>query len=826
MMNASVRKKRGTGPLATWIEPLEDRQLLAAALPTNDEQYMLELINRARANPAAEAVRYGIDLNEGLPPGTILTTPKQPLAFNLFLIDSARLHSQDMLTHDFFAHEGSNGSTPQERMAASGYFFDPQKTRGSGENLAWSGIFPGLPNATTTTADLHRGLFVDEGVEGRGHRLNILNPDFKEVGIGILSGQFTSGGQTYNAIMITQDFAYVLPAAFLTGVAYVDNVVADNFYTPGEGRGGVTVTATRVSDNATFTTTTFSTGGYTLALEPGTYTVSASGGGLVGTVTYNNVIIGSTNVKRDFVTAADVLPPAAELAAANITVAGGSSYTFSVTYNDPGWVNVSSIDSNDIRVSGPNGFSQAAAVIGIDDNTNGTPRTVTYQVVPPGGVWSLAHNGTYTVTLQANQVFDLNGNAASANTVLGTFAVAIPDTTPPTATLSVSNVALPGGDFHFIQVTYQDDVAVKMSTIDAFDIEVTNTRGFSQLAPFFLADRNSDQPLINVLYKLTPPGGTWNIADNDTYTVWLRPNQITDTSNNAVPAGALGTFVVAIEDISPPQAFVEVSDVTAANQASVTFDVVYADPAEVAVDTISAQNLIVRGPGDVEHAVTLLGIQGQGTTVVATYRFDAPNGIFNEADNGTYVIEFTDSGVSDTVGNRIPAGQFGQFAVNIDTTPPTLKVSAKAVTRAGGKAYAFVVKYSDAGLVAASTIGPKNVLVTGPKGYKFVASLVSKSSQAPAGVITAKYQIVPPGKTWDAADNGKYTISLRGRQVSDVAGNFIPAQRIAVFTVKVPAKAAKASASAARLLGSPLTAAMTAQSAAATLLGTANRILG
>ncbi|MCK5689005.1 hypothetical protein KAI87_07035, partial [Myxococcota bacterium] len=42
------------------------------------DQYMLEFVNRARANPQAEADRYSLldgDLNEGLEPGTITATP-------------------------------------------------------------------------------------------------------------------------------------------------------------------------------------------------------------------------------------------------------------------------------------------------------------------------------------------------------------------------------------------------------------------------------------------------------------------------------------------------------------------------------------------------------------------------------------------------------------------------------------------------------------------------------------------------------------------------------------------------------------------------------
>jgi hypothetical protein len=60
------------------------------------------------------------------------------------------------------------------------------------------------------------------------------------------------------------------------------------------------VTAVRTSDNATFSTTTVPAGAYSLALPAGTYTVTASGNGLGGTITRQNVTIGSQNVEQDF----------------------------------------------------------------------------------------------------------------------------------------------------------------------------------------------------------------------------------------------------------------------------------------------------------------------------------------------------------------------------------------------------------------------------------------------------------------------------------------------------------------------------------------------
>src|SRR4030095_5685138 len=100
------------------------------------EQYMLELVNRARLDPAAEAALYGVNL------GTISATSKQPLAANDLLLVAAENHSQWMLDTDTFSHTGAGGSDPGDRMAAAGYTF----TRGWG----WGGNIArqGTPRAS------------------------------------------------------------------------------------------------------------------------------------------------------------------------------------------------------------------------------------------------------------------------------------------------------------------------------------------------------------------------------------------------------------------------------------------------------------------------------------------------------------------------------------------------------------------------------------------------------------------------------------------------------------------------------------------------------
>lgn len=298
----TITAKR-TNPL--FVDSLEPRQLLAALNVTAYEQYMIELINRARANPAAEATRQSIDLNEGLSPGTISTNATQPLANNLYLNDAVRNHLNWLLANDKFQHAGSGGSTPASRMTAAGYVFG--NTGWGSENLGMT-LGSSVGDLTSRVEVLFKNLFVDSGVEGRGHRVNMLNGAHTEVGSGMVNGSgYTYNGRDWTAIITGQNFANNAGNAFITGVAFTDAMRADNFYTPGEAMANLTVTATDTT-GAVYTTTTTAAGGYSMRVPAGIYTIKATWGSKVAT--YTDVLISSQNVKRDFKQASFVTPTA------------------------------------------------------------------------------------------------------------------------------------------------------------------------------------------------------------------------------------------------------------------------------------------------------------------------------------------------------------------------------------------------------------------------------------------------------------------------------------------------------------------------------------
>ncbi|MFI8371523.1 CAP domain-containing protein [Streptomyces sp. NPDC085466] len=100
-----------------------------------------------------------------------------PLTANATLARSAQGHSADMAARDFFDHTNPDGDGPGERVTAAGY---PWSTYG--ENIAMG----------QTTAEQ-----VMEGwMNSPGHRANILNCDFKEIGVGV----HTDGGPYWTQV--------------------------------------------------------------------------------------------------------------------------------------------------------------------------------------------------------------------------------------------------------------------------------------------------------------------------------------------------------------------------------------------------------------------------------------------------------------------------------------------------------------------------------------------------------------------------------------------------------------------------------------------------
>lgn len=112
---------------------------------TAEEQQMLNLVN-------AERQKQGL----------------QPLQANLELTKVARVKAKDMIDNNYFSHQSPTYGSPFDMMKQFGISY-----RTAGENLA----------GNQTVEKAHNALMNSDG-----HRANILNANYTEVGIGIVAG--------------------------------------------------------------------------------------------------------------------------------------------------------------------------------------------------------------------------------------------------------------------------------------------------------------------------------------------------------------------------------------------------------------------------------------------------------------------------------------------------------------------------------------------------------------------------------------------------------------------------------------------------------------
>ena len=111
----------------------------------------------------------------------------EPLALGTELSQISQNHSLDMATNDFFSHKSSNGSSAVERAEAQDYLYPY-----IGENIA-AGY--STPEAV-----------VAAWMNSSGHRQNILNPYYKEIGIGYYHLENDTGNVNYTDYW-TQNFS-------------------------------------------------------------------------------------------------------------------------------------------------------------------------------------------------------------------------------------------------------------------------------------------------------------------------------------------------------------------------------------------------------------------------------------------------------------------------------------------------------------------------------------------------------------------------------------------------------------------------------------------
>ncbi|MFI5382191.1 MAG: choice-of-anchor Q domain-containing protein [Tepidisphaerales bacterium] len=127
----------------------------------------------------------------------------------------------------------------------------------------------------------------------------------------------------------------------------------------------------------------------------------------------------------------------------------------------------------------------------------------------------------------------------------------------------------------------------------------------------------------------------------------------------------------------------------------------------------------------------------------------------------------------------------GAFEV-AETTPPTPQLTTPIkLTRKGTAPYSFIVVYTDPATVLLSSIGNRNIKITGPRSFSVFATSFTAVSSADGTTVTATYHVAAPKGGWTSLNNGTYKIILQANQVEDLLNNRDPLATLGQFTVAI-----------------------------------------
>ncbi|HTU77937.1 MAG TPA: CAP domain-containing protein [Solirubrobacteraceae bacterium] len=114
---------------------------------------------------------------------------------------AAQGHSRSMAFGDYFEHDGASGpggGTPLARLRAVGYISSSGAGYEVGENIAWGTLAKATPRA-----------IVAAWMRSPGHRANILDPRYRETGIGVSPHAPASLAEGQPGAIYTQDFGVI-----------------------------------------------------------------------------------------------------------------------------------------------------------------------------------------------------------------------------------------------------------------------------------------------------------------------------------------------------------------------------------------------------------------------------------------------------------------------------------------------------------------------------------------------------------------------------------------------------------------------------------------
>jgi hypothetical protein len=534
----------------------------------------------------------------------------------------------------------------------------------------------------------------------------------------------------------------------------------------------------------------------------------------------------------------DTAAPTGSAAADNITIAGDSTHTFTVTWSDENQLNLASLGNGDVRVVGP-GYSQTATLVSSTGPADGRKRVATYKVTAPDAAgWSAAQNGSYSIVVENGQVLDASGKSAAADPI-GSFSIAIDPAVPAavaTTTAVTTNTApaqiavtYTGSTSPNLQISVSPlnagfetpglgagESAYALNPVDA-SWSFTGPSGISGQGSAITAG-NPDVPQGGQVAFLQYQGAFTQYVNDwqaGTYTLKFKAAQ---RANNGLsrhdfqvlidgvvvgtfePTGTsyqeytTGSFMVS--DGPHTVEFRGLNNIGGDNT-SLIDDIQITGTIPPAPQVMSAASF---GTGDIRltgpngfiatPSSVSISDNSDGTQRVVVYTVPAPAGGWSSAGTSAIAVNVVANQVTTTSGVAVPAGKIGVLGIGVNT-PIVMSVNAADVSGSSTGDQTFTVTYVDnnPGAALAASLDNNDIRVIAT-GYNQPAQLVSQTGVGtPDSPLVATYTVAAPSGGWSATRNGTYWITAQANQIMDADGNFLPAGAIDSFNVAVDVSA-------------------------------------
>ncbi len=422
------------------------------------------------------------------------------------------------------------------------------------------------------------------------------------------------------------------------------------------------------------------------------------------------------------------------------------------------------------------------------------------QLVPTTGTPSDVFSAVTLASAHSANVFRLTATRLTGDDyvhisewqLLGT---AEDETQAPTGSLDYVDNAARGQTSHFLGLSFADDTAVAVNSINNGDLVITGPGG--AITPtFYDVDDYTDGTVRAATFWFIPPGGDWDDVDNGTYTIELQAGAVRDVLyNSAATAQTLGTFDVSV---APPQsrppsdlaennaqdwaAWAEGASATVGNDAARTI----AGAASVRFDTAGGFDTSLTYPSagladwDLGEATELtFSIYAENSS---SHNFqEGPRVLLNGTDGGHFEYRYYENDNPATPLNDA-VGQWVEFTIPLD--PPT-KPTGWRRTTAGSPGFDHIRSVE----FHADTWDSGFTLWLDGVGFDLPAATVARhvfyndsyldgydpsASSGDDGAIDVGKQALLPGQTATFANYTSFSRGINGIMI-DIAGMAGPA---------------------------------------------------